>query len=331
MRAKEYLSLFKDTFTEFSNDRAPRMGAALAYYVTFSIAPLLLIAISIAGLIFGEQAARGEIFHQIESTVGPGAARSIEDILANTSSPEGNIFMMVVGGVILLFGASGVFAELQDSLNQIFRAPPQQGTGIWNTIRRRFLSFSMVLGIAFLLLVSLVVSAALSALSRYLSADALPGGVYLWQGINLLVSLGFVTLLFALIYKVLPDETIRWRDAFVGAGLTAVLFTLGKFLLGLYLGQASTVSSFGAAGSFVVILIWVYYSAQIMLLGAEFTRLYSERHGALAERSVKAATHDEEQTPAHKRSAAASNGRDKGHGKNRLAPQPATRERGTSG
>lgn len=277
MRVKEYFSLVKNSFTEFSNDRVPRMGAALAYYIVFSIAPVLIISISIAGLIFGEEAARGEIFGQIESTVGPGAAQSIQDMLANVSTPSGNIIMMIVGAVTLLIGASGVFAELQDSLNTIFRAPPQQGTGIWNAIRRRFLSFAMVLAIGFLLLVALVLSAVLSAVTKFVAPDALPGTVYLWQAITLLVSFGFVTLLFALIYKVLPDDELRWRDVFMGALVSAFLFTVGKFLLGLYLGQTSTVSSYGAAGSLVVLLIWVYYSAQILLFGAEFSRLYALR------------------------------------------------------
>jgi len=280
MTLKDYWSLVVTSFSEWSNDRAPRMGAAIAYYVTFSVAPLMLIAIAVAGFLFGEEAARGEIFEQIASTVGPGAAKSIEDMLAHASAPNGNILMMIVGGVILLIGASGVFVELQDSLNSIFRVPVAAGAGIWNAIRRRFLSFAMVFGIGFLLLVSLVISAMLSALAKFITPEAIPGGVLLWQGINLIVSLGFVTLLFALIYKVLPDDELTWHDVLVGAAQTAILFTLGKFLLGIYLGLTSTVSSFGAAGSLVVALVWVYYSAQILLFGAEFTRLYSIHRGS---------------------------------------------------
>lgn len=314
MRAKEYAVLFKDTFLEWSKDRAPRMGAALAYYVTFSLAPLLLISISVMGLVFGEQAARGELFEQIESTVGASAAQSIQDILSHTQAMGGNVIMMVVGFVILLVGASVVFAELQDSLNQIWKVPQKKGTGILNTLRRRFLSFAMVLGIAFLLLVSLVVSAVLSALAKFLTPEAMPGGVYLWQGVDLLVSLGFITLLFALIYKILPDAEVRWRDVFVGGALAAILFTVGKFLLGLYLGQTSTVSSFGAAGSFVVILVWVYYSAQILFFGAEFTRLYSLRQQHLPETSSETQCAPEEKTEPSWANGASQGSKDPGRG-----------------
>jgi membrane protein len=289
MTAKDYLSLVKDTFTEWSNDKAPRMGAALAYYTAFSLAPLLIIAIALAGMVFGDKAARGEITEEIGTTVGPTAARSIEELVAGASAPEGNILMTVAGVVILLIGASGVFVELQESLNTIWKVPMAKTAGFWNMVRQRFVSFGMVLGIGFLLLVSLVASAALAAAGKYLTPEAMPGGVYLWEGINWLVSLAFITLLFGLIYKVLPDVDLRWRDVAVGAAVTAFLFTLGKFAIGLYLGQSTVASSFGAAGSLVVVLVWVYYSAQILLFGAEFTRLYSTR--------TRAARHEEAPRP----------------------------------
>lgn len=280
MHAKEYLTLAKDAAVAWSEDHAPRKGAAIAYYTVFSIAPLLLIAIGIAGAIFGEDAARGEVVGQIESTVGKPAAQSIEEMLKNTSTQGGNILVTIIGFVILILGATGVFAELQESLNEILRAKAPEGGGFGHTIRRRFLSFALVLVIGFLLLVSLVISAALAAVSKFLTPEAVPGGMLLWQGINLLVSLGFVTVLFAMIFKLLPDDDLRWGDVWVGAAFTAVLFTLGKFLIGFYLGQTTTASSFGAAGALVVLLVWVYYSAQILLYGAEVTRLYAERVGS---------------------------------------------------
>lgn len=299
---KRFLVLLKDTFFQWSSDKAPRMGAALAYYAVFSLAPLLLIAITIAGLVFGEEASRGEIFHQIEATVGPSAAKGIEDLVKNAGASDGNVFVMVIGGVLLLLGASGVFVELQDSLNTIWRASPSQGSGLWHMIRRRFLTFSIVLGIGFLLLVSLIVSAVLAALGKFLTPSDMPGGLVFWQCLNALVSFGFITLLFAALYRFLPDVKICWKDVWLGAALTAGLFTLGKFLLGLYLGQAAIGSSFGAAGSLVVILVWIYYSSQIFLFGAEFTRLYSVHYGCA---STEAPTTTPAAAGARKRRAAA--------------------------
>jgi membrane protein len=283
MNWKTLLGLIKDTYSEWSEDKAPRLGAALAYYTVFSLAPLLIIAIGIAGLVFGKEAAQGEIIGQVEDTIGAPAGKAIQDMLKHSYTSGESIWATVVGVVVLFFGASGVFVQLQDALNAVWRVTPKPGRGWMETIRERFLSFAAVLGIGFLLLVSLIISAALSALNRFLTPAALPGGVYLWQALNILVSLGFITLLFALMFKVLPDVRIAWRNVWVGALVTAVLFTVGKYLIGLYLGRSSTASAFGAAGSLVVILVGVYYSAQILLFGAEFTRVYACRHGACIE------------------------------------------------
>jgi membrane protein len=241
------------------------MGAALAYYTVFSLAPLLLIAIGIASAVFGEEAAGGKIVEQIEQTVGTPAARAIQEMLKHTHESSGHALPTVVGILVLLFGASGVFVELQDALNTVWKVKPELGQGLLPWLRDRLMSFSVVLGTGFLLLVSLVVSAALSALNNFLTPASLPGGVYLWQGVNLLVSFAFITLLFGVIFKLLPDAPVAWRDVWVGAAVTALLFTLGKYLLGLYLGRSGTTSAFGAAGSLVLLLLWVYYSSQILL------------------------------------------------------------------
>jgi membrane protein len=256
------------------------MGAALAYYTAFSLAPLMVIAIAIVGLVFGEQAARGEIGGELSTTLGRPAAAAIEDLLRQNRDAGGNALASLIGLVVLLVGASGVFVELEDALNTIWKVPPERSATVLAFVRDRFLSFSLVLGTGFLLLVSLLVSAGLSAASRFLTAAAMPGGVLLWQGINFLVSYLFITLLFALIFRYVPNAPVRWRDVWFGAAGTALLFTVGKFLLGLYLAESGLASGFGAAGSLAVILLWVFFSAQILLLGAEFTHLYARRYGS---------------------------------------------------
>jgi membrane protein len=272
-------SILKDTGRDWSDDSAARLAAALAYYTLLSIAPLLVIAVAVAGLAFGEDAARGQIAQQIGSVVGAQAADAIEAIAKNAHSPASGIVSTIIGVVVLLFGASGVFGELQSSLNAVWEVEPKSGSGLVGLIKERFVSFTMVLGVAFLLLVSLLVSAAIAALGHFLSSS-LPGGEVLWSVLNALISLGIVTLLFALIFKVVPDAKIAWRDVWVGAGVTALLFTVGKLLLGLYLGKSSFTSSYGAAGSVVALVVWVYYSSQIVLLGAEFTQVYATRLGS---------------------------------------------------
>jgi membrane protein len=271
--------LLKDTFHKWNEDKVPRLGAALAYYSVFSIAPLLIIVIGVAGLIFGEDAAREDVVSEIEGTVGKPVAVAIQQMLANSSGTGQSTGATIIGIVTLLFGAAGVFGQLQDALNTVWKVEPKPGRGIWGIVRDRFVPLTMVLGTGFLLLVSLVISAGLSALNTSLS-HSLPGGAAWWQIVNLIVSFGVIVFLFALIYKYLPDAQIAWHDVWIGAILAALLITIGKFLLGWYLGQASTTSAFGAAGSLVVILLWVYYASQILLFGAEFTRAYASQFGS---------------------------------------------------
>ncbi|MHB0856748.1 MAG: YihY/virulence factor BrkB family protein [Anaerolineae bacterium] len=279
MKAKDTVTLAKDSFKEWSEDKASRLAAALAYYTVFSLAPLLVIAIAVAGFVFGEEAARGEIVAQISGLVGPDAAELIEGMVQRAAEPSSGILATIIGVATLLLGASGVFGQLHDSLNTIWDVEPKPGRGIWGTIKDRFLSFTMVLGVGFLLLVGLVISAGLAALGTFLTGLA-PGAETLMQVVNLVISLGLVTLLFALIYKVVPDVEVAWRDVWIGALVTAVLFAIGRFAIGLYLGTATVGTTFGAAGSLVVLLIWIYYSSQILFLGAEFTQVYANSYGS---------------------------------------------------
>jgi len=267
----------KQAFKEWWEANVSRMASSLAYYTVFSIAPLLVIATAIAGAVFGAEAARREVSAQLAGLFGPAAATLVEQAVQNAARNESSGAMATLLSVVLLvFGASNVFSALQDSLNTIWGVRPKPGLGVWNTIRIRLLSFGMVVGIGFLLLVSLIISAALSALSEYFSG----GGAELWWQIaNLLVSLAVFSLVFAMVYRFLPDVRIGWGEVWVGAAITAVLFSLGKTLIGLYLGHSSVASVYGAAGSLVVLLLWVYYSSQILFLGAEFTQAYARRRG----------------------------------------------------
>jgi membrane protein len=274
-------NLLRSTFQEWNNDKCPRMGAALAYYTVFSLAPLMVIAIAIAGLVFGAQAARGELVDELATTIGRPAAVAVEDLLAQNCDAGGNTLVSLAGLAVLLLGDSGVFVELEDALNTIWKVPAARSATVLAFIRDRVLSFSLVLGTGFLLLVSLLLSAGLSALARFLTPQSLPGGLLLWQLVNLLVSYLFIALLFALLFKYLPSTRVRWGDVWIGAAGAAVLFTAGKYLLGLYLAQTGIASGFGAAGSLAVILVWVFYSSQMLLLGAEFTHLYAQRYGSL--------------------------------------------------
>ena len=276
-RPTEYWSLLKETGSRWLEDNAPRLGAALAYYIIFSLAPLLITIIAVAGLVFGPQAAQGQLHGQIEQLVGEEGAKAIEAMVAGASETGSGVLASVLGIAMLLLGAAGLFGELQGALNTIWGVRPKPGRGVLGLLRDRFLSFSMVLGTTFLLLVSLVVSAALAALGSLFGEwqTAVVG-----QVVNQVISLGVVTLLFAMIYRFLPDVKIAWRDVWLGAVITAVLFTVGKYLIGLYLGRTSTASAFGAAGSLAVLLIWLYYSAQIFLFGAEFTKVHANRFGS---------------------------------------------------
>src|SRR5450432_122994 len=273
------VKVVKETASGWDEDNVARLAASLAYYTLLSIAPLIILAVAVAGLAFGQDAAREHIGGELASVVGGGAASAIQSIAKNAHTPGTGSFSIVVGVVVLLFGASGVFGELQSALNTVWDVTPKPGRGIWGLVKDRFFSFSLVVGVAFLLLVSLVVSTALTWVGQVF-ASSLPGGAVVWQALNFCISLAVVTALFALMFKTLPDVHIKWRDVWVGAGVTAALFTLGKFLLGLYLGSAGVSSAYGAAGSIVALVIWVYYSSQVLLVGAEFTEVYARLYGS---------------------------------------------------
>ena len=282
MRLKETWSLARQAFAAWTADYAPSMGAALSYYTLFSIAPLILIAVAVAGMILGEKAARGEIFAQLATLTGPEGAAAVESLLENANrSTGGGILATLTGFVLLALGAMSVFGELQNALDRIWRAPVRASeSGMWKMVRMRVLSFGMVLGIGFLLTVSMILSAVIAALGKLWM---FPGWEALAHIVDILLSFGLTTVLFAMIYKVIPRVPIDWRDVWIGAAVTAALFAVGKVLIGLYLGRSSVASAFGAAGSLVVLMVWVYYSAQIFLLGAEFTRVYAHAHGSLSE------------------------------------------------
>jgi membrane protein len=274
--AKSTFGLLKESVNSWSADYAPSMGAALSYYTLFSIAPLLLIVIAIAGFVFGAEAARGEIFGQLSGMVGPDGAKAIEGMISAADQPKQGLIASIVGIVTLLIGAMTVFGELQNAMDRIWRAPArEQSTGWWNLIRTRLLSFGMILGVAFLLTVSLVLSAAVSALGKWSGV-----GEAIGHALELAISFGLVTVLFALIYRFIPRVHVAWRDVWIGAAVTSALFAIGKLAIGLYLGKASVASSFGAAGSLVIVMVWVYYSAQIFLFGAEFTWVYAHEFGS---------------------------------------------------
>ncbi len=281
--------LLRDAVSAWVDDYAPSMGAALAFYTLFSLAPLLLIVISVAGLAFGEQAARGAILGQLSGLVGEQSAATIESLLASLNRPAAGLTGTLVGVVTLLVGATTVFGELQDALDRIWRAPKRTGNGLWALLRARLLSLGLVLGIGFLLLVSLVLSAALAALDQR-TAPWFGGWAMLAQGINFGLSFMLVAAMFGMIYKWMPRQRVAWSDVAVGAAATALLFTIGKTLIGLYIGRSGVASPFGAAGSLVALLLWVYYSAQIFLLGAELTWVYTRRHGSLRSQVLDSAS-----------------------------------------
>jgi membrane protein len=277
--------LLKRTYTEWSRDKAPRMGAALAYYTIFSLAPLLVIAIAIAGFVFGREAVEGRITYEIQGLIGAESARAVQTMIQSAHKPAHGLVATIIGVVILLVGASGVFTEMQDALNTIWKVDTTCKTGVWNLVKYRFLSFGMVLGIGFLLLVSLLLSAALSAMATYASSF-LPIPPVALHAVDFLFSVFFIAALMALIFKLLPDVKIAWGDVWVGAALTSLLFTAGKFLIGFYIGKSVTMSAYGAAGSVVIILAWIYYSAQLLYFGAEFTHVYSKECGSQCKLTV---------------------------------------------
>jgi membrane protein len=274
-----FFELLRAAFWRWYADNTFRLGAALAYYTVFSLAPIILIVVGIAGLVFGEEAARARLLEEIDNTVGSQVGEAIAATSQHIQDTESGLWATIISVVMLFFGATGVFAQLQDALNVIWGVKPREDRTWFDSVKDRFWSFSVVLGIGFLLLVSLVISTLLSALTRFVTPTMIPGNIYVWQVLNWLVSFGVVTLLFAMIFKLLPDAKIEWREVWVGAAVTAALFAIGRYLIGLYLGQSAWISGYGAAGSLVVILLWVYYSSQILLFGAEFTYVYANRDG----------------------------------------------------
>lgn len=273
-------SLLTATFNKWSADRAPRMGAALSFYTVVSLPSLLIVAIGITGLVLGTDEARSGVLEQISALMGEQSAEAIRDMLERARQPSSGGIGTALGVVVLLFGASGVFGELQDALNTVWGVAAKPGRGILWTIRARFISMVAVVGTGFLLLVSLLLSAWLAAAGKWL-AGLLPGPEHVLQALNFLVSLAAIAGLFMVIYKVLPDLRLAWRDVWIGGLVTALLFTLGKTLIGMYLGKSDVASGYGAAGSLVLLLLWVYYSAQILYFGAEFTHVYASRYGTL--------------------------------------------------
>ncbi len=273
--------LVRDAMSAWIDDYAPSMGAALSYYTVFSIAPLLLIVVSVAGLVFGEDAVRGELFAQLQQLMGKEAASAVQSLLASVNKPAQGIVGAVIGVAVLLFGATTVFGELQDALDRIWRAPTRhKSSGLWSLLRARVLSFGIIFGLAFMLMVSLVFGAVVSALGNWWG-PAFAGWEIAAQIVNVLVGFGLTTVVFALIYKLMPRVHVQWHDVWLGAIVTSLLFTVGKFLIGFYIGKSGIASGFGAAGSLIVIFVWVYYSAQIFLVGAEFTWIYARSLGSM--------------------------------------------------
>jgi membrane protein len=273
-------SLLGETVFEWYEDRAPRLGAALAFYTVFALAPGLIVIIALAALLLGKEAAQGQILNEVQDLIGVAGAQAIQAAIESARGAGGSLVATGLGVLTLLFGLWGVFGELQDALNTIWGVTTRPGRGVIGAIKERFWSFTMVVGIGFLLLVSLAASAWLAAVGRFF-AQLSPLPVAVMETANALLSFVTITLMFALIYKLLPDVRITWRNVWVGAAVTALLFTIGKSLIGLYLGRSTVASVYGAAGSLVVILLWIYYSAQVVFFGAEFTKVYSRRFGAV--------------------------------------------------
>ena len=276
-------TILKLTYQDWKEDNAARLSAALAYYTIFSLAPMLAIVIAITGLIWEAEAVRMQLLSQVRDLTGPQGADFIATLLADTGSPAEGIITLLLGILTLLFGALGVFNELHTSLNIIWNIKAEKAKGFLQSIKKllidRFLSFAMILTIGFLLLVSLVVTAALSA-TQETFGDALPFSEFFMQIVNLAISVGVIMVLFALMFKYLPDAEIAWHDVWIGAFVTSLLFSLGKAAIGIYLGNSAVGSTFGAAGSLVLLLLWIYYSAQILFFGAEFTQVYANRYGS---------------------------------------------------
>lgn len=272
-------NLLKDTFLEFTDDNAIKLSAALSYYTIFALPPLLIIIITICGFFFGEEAVTGQLYGQINRMVGDDAAIQIQEAIKNVQLADSNIFVSIFGVVMLLIGASGVFAEIQSSINFIWGLKAKPNKGLKKFIQNRLMSFSMIVSVGFLMLVSLILNATLDVLNARLKLYLPESTIYLFYVINLVIVFASITLLFAIIFRTLPDGIIKWKDAFIGASSTAVLFMVGKFAIGFYLGNSTIGSVYGAAGSVIIILVWVYYSAIILYFGAEFTKVYARSYG----------------------------------------------------
>ena len=280
MKIAQWLDVGKKTVVAWSDDFAPSMGAAISYYTMFSLAPLLVLVIAVAGLVFGAEAVQGQIASQLSSLMGDDTAKAVEGMIKSASISDNGIWASLLSIGVLIVGATSVFGELQSALDRIWHVPEtQKPSGVWGILRARVFSFGLILGLAFLLMVSLSVSTALAAFGGFLGG-LLPGQEILLQVLNLAVSVGVTTVLFAMIFKLMPTAKVEWRDVWIGAAVTAVLFEVGKFGIGLYLGKSGMADSFAGAGSLVLLLAWVYYAAQIFLLGAEFTKVYAQAHGS---------------------------------------------------
>ncbi|MDM0044726.1 YihY/virulence factor BrkB family protein [Variovorax dokdonensis] len=290
MTPKTAFELCRKSVNAWIDDFAPSMGAAIAYYTMFSLAPLLVIVIAVAGAVFGREAVQGEIAEQLTGLIGRDGALAVQGLVRSASEPDRGLIAGIISGVVLLVGATTVFAELQSALDRIWHVPERdKPSGVWAVLRARVLSFGLILALAFLLMVSLVVSAVVAAFGTWAGA-LMPGATVLLQALNLAISVGMTTVLFAMIYKFMPTTPIGWRDVWVGAGVTAVLFEVGKTLISLYLGMSSVTESYAAAGSLVVVLAWVYYAAQVFLLGAEFTKVHADANGSRSGKKAMVAT-----------------------------------------
>jgi membrane protein len=277
---QRWVSVCENAISSWLADRAPTMGAAIAYYTVFSLAPILVIVIAIAGLAFGKEAAEGALFGELAGLVGPESAAAVQALLRSASGTQSGIFATAVGIGTLIIAATGVLSELQSALNLIWRAPPTGGLGVWHLLKSRLVGLSIILVIGFLLLVSLVISTALAALGDYLDW-IWPGLAEILHLVHLAFSFILTTALFAMIFKILPDKAVEWEEVWVGAAVASLLFTVGKHVISLYIGSSNMASTYGAAGALIIILVWVYYSVQILLLGAEFAKAHTDQRRAL--------------------------------------------------
>ena len=290
MKPARIFELCKKAVTAWSDDFAPSMGAAISYYTVFSLAPLLVIVIAIAGALFGRDAVMGQITGQLTGLIGRDGANLVQGLVASASDTDRGLVAGTISVVVLIVGATTVFAELQSALDRIWHVPEREKPqGLWAILRARLLSFGLILGLAFMLMVSLVAGAATAALGSWVGG-LLPASEALLYVVNIAISLGLTTVLFAMIFKLMPTTPVAWRDVWTGAIVTAVLFEVGKVLIGLYIGKSGITESFQAAGSLVVLLAWVYYAAQIFLLGAEFTKVYANEHGSVSAARAAEAT-----------------------------------------